>query len=147
MVFLKVNGLSSKYFSSKGPVYAVDDVDFSLEDVQKVQVLTAREDRLKASRQQHGIVEKKDKKVVKRSREELEQEEDADSDDADADAGIGGDDEEEDEFHEPAILTNLEKSQMKKAKVTAKLLKRKLTDAKREEKQLKRVFKRSKGGE
>jgi len=32
MVFLKVDGLSSKYSSSKGPVYAVDDVDFSLDD-------------------------------------------------------------------------------------------------------------------
>ncbi|MGH1521694.1 MAG: ABC transporter ATP-binding protein [Nitrosopumilus sp.] len=28
--FLIVNGLSSTYFSSKGPVYAVDDVDFDL---------------------------------------------------------------------------------------------------------------------
>ena len=32
MVFLEINGLSSRYSSSKGPVYAVDDVDFSLED-------------------------------------------------------------------------------------------------------------------
>jgi peptide/nickel transport system ATP-binding protein len=32
MVFLVVNGLSAKYASSKGPVYAVDDVDFELED-------------------------------------------------------------------------------------------------------------------
>ncbi len=32
MVFLVVNGLSAKYNSSKGPVYAVDDVDFELED-------------------------------------------------------------------------------------------------------------------
>jgi peptide/nickel transport system ATP-binding protein len=31
MEFLKVNELSSKYSSSKGDVYAVDDVDFSLE--------------------------------------------------------------------------------------------------------------------
>ena len=30
MEFLKVKGLSSTYSSSKGPVYAVDDVDFSL---------------------------------------------------------------------------------------------------------------------
>jgi peptide/nickel transport system ATP-binding protein len=30
MTFLIVNGLSSKYSSSKGPVYAVDDVDFEL---------------------------------------------------------------------------------------------------------------------
>jgi len=32
MTFLVVNGLSAKYSSSKGPVYAVDDVDFELED-------------------------------------------------------------------------------------------------------------------
>jgi peptide/nickel transport system ATP-binding protein len=32
MVFLVVNKLSAKYNSSKGPVYAVDDVDFELED-------------------------------------------------------------------------------------------------------------------
>ena len=31
MTFLIVNGLSSRYASSKGPVYAVDDVDFKLE--------------------------------------------------------------------------------------------------------------------
>ena len=31
MVFLTVDGLSSTYSSSKGPVYAVDDVDFDLE--------------------------------------------------------------------------------------------------------------------
>ena len=31
MTFLIVNGLSSRYSSSKGPVYAVDDVDFELE--------------------------------------------------------------------------------------------------------------------
>jgi len=31
MTFLIVNGLSSKYSSSKGPVYAVDDVDFELQ--------------------------------------------------------------------------------------------------------------------
>ena len=31
MAFLIVNGLSSRYSSSKGPVYAVDDVDFELE--------------------------------------------------------------------------------------------------------------------
>src|SRR5210317_1422298 len=30
MTFLIVDGLSSKYSSSKGPVYAVDDVDFEL---------------------------------------------------------------------------------------------------------------------
>ncbi len=32
MTFLSVNGLFAKYNSSKGPVYAVDDVDFELED-------------------------------------------------------------------------------------------------------------------
>ena len=32
MTFLSVKGLSAKYNSSKGPVYAVDDVDFHLED-------------------------------------------------------------------------------------------------------------------
>ncbi|MDP6327925.1 MAG: ABC transporter ATP-binding protein [Nitrosopumilus sp.] len=36
MVFLKVNGLSSKYYSSKGDVYAVDDVDFSLENNESI---------------------------------------------------------------------------------------------------------------
>ena len=36
MVFLKVNGLSSKYSSSKGDVYAVDDVDFSLENNESI---------------------------------------------------------------------------------------------------------------
>ena len=36
MTFLKVNGLSSTYDSSKGPVYAVDDVDFKLEDGQSI---------------------------------------------------------------------------------------------------------------
>jgi len=32
MTFLSVKGLSAKYNSSNGPVYAVDDVDFQLED-------------------------------------------------------------------------------------------------------------------
>jgi len=32
MAFLTVNGLSARYTTSKGPVYAVDDVDFELED-------------------------------------------------------------------------------------------------------------------
>jgi len=32
VTFLSVKGLSAKYNSSKGPVYAVDDVDFELED-------------------------------------------------------------------------------------------------------------------
>ena len=32
MTFLSVKGLSAKYNSSQGPVYAVDDVDFYLED-------------------------------------------------------------------------------------------------------------------
>jgi len=32
MTFLSVKGLSARYNSSKGPVYAVDDVDFELED-------------------------------------------------------------------------------------------------------------------
>ena len=36
MTFLSVNGLSSRYDSSKGPVYAVDDVDFELEDGQSI---------------------------------------------------------------------------------------------------------------
>ena len=36
MTFLRVNGLSSKYSSSKGPVYAVDDVDFELNDGESV---------------------------------------------------------------------------------------------------------------
>ena len=31
MTFLSINGLSSRYASSKGPVYAVDDVDFELD--------------------------------------------------------------------------------------------------------------------
>jgi peptide/nickel transport system ATP-binding protein len=36
MVFLEINGLSSRYSSFKGPVYAVDDVDFSLEDGESI---------------------------------------------------------------------------------------------------------------
>lgn len=36
MTFLKVSGLSSTYHSSKGSVYAVDDVDFQLEDGQSI---------------------------------------------------------------------------------------------------------------
>ncbi len=32
MTFLKINGLTSRYASSNGPVYAVDDVDFDLND-------------------------------------------------------------------------------------------------------------------
>jgi len=32
MAFLTVKGLSSRYTTSKGPVYAVDDVDFELEE-------------------------------------------------------------------------------------------------------------------
>ena len=32
MTFLTVNGLSSEYSSSKGPVYAVNDVYFELDD-------------------------------------------------------------------------------------------------------------------
>ena len=36
MVFLTINGLSSRYSSTKGPVYAVDDVDFSLEDGESI---------------------------------------------------------------------------------------------------------------
>ena len=38
MDFLTVSGLSSRYDSSNGPVYAVDDVDFSLEDGQSMGV-------------------------------------------------------------------------------------------------------------
>ncbi|MFQ5475587.1 MAG: ABC transporter ATP-binding protein [Nitrosopumilus sp.] len=36
MTFLSVNGLSARYDSSKGPVYAVDDVDFSLDDGESI---------------------------------------------------------------------------------------------------------------
>ena len=36
MVFLAINGLSSRYSSSKGPVYAVDDVDFSLDNGESI---------------------------------------------------------------------------------------------------------------
>ena len=36
MVFLEINGLSSRYSSTKGPVYAVDDVDFSLENGESI---------------------------------------------------------------------------------------------------------------
>ena len=36
MTFLTVNGLSSKYSSSKGPVYAVDDVDFELNSYESI---------------------------------------------------------------------------------------------------------------
>ena len=36
MVFLAINGLSSRYSSTKGPVYAVNDVDFSLEDGESI---------------------------------------------------------------------------------------------------------------
>ncbi len=36
MTFLSVKGLSAKYNSSKGPVYAVDDVDFELEDGESI---------------------------------------------------------------------------------------------------------------
>jgi len=36
MTFLTVSGLSSKYSSSKGPVYAVDDVDFELNDGESI---------------------------------------------------------------------------------------------------------------
>ena len=36
MTFLSVKGLSARYDSSKGPVYAVDDVDFQLEDGESI---------------------------------------------------------------------------------------------------------------
>ena len=36
MGFLVVDGLTSRYDSSKGPVYAVDDVDFSLNDGESI---------------------------------------------------------------------------------------------------------------
>ena len=36
MTFLSVRGLSSKYSSSKGPVYAVEDVDFDLEEGESI---------------------------------------------------------------------------------------------------------------
>ncbi|AJM92265.1 ABC transporter ATP-binding protein [Nitrosopumilus piranensis] len=36
MAFLAVNGLTSRYDSSKGSVYAVDDVDFSLDDGESI---------------------------------------------------------------------------------------------------------------
>ncbi|MBT8242620.1 MAG: ABC transporter ATP-binding protein [Nitrosopumilus sp.] len=36
MTFLKVNGLSTRYSSSRGPVYAVDDVDFELENGESI---------------------------------------------------------------------------------------------------------------
>ena len=36
MTFLSVNGLSSTYDSSKGPVYAVDDLDFELNDGESI---------------------------------------------------------------------------------------------------------------
>ncbi|WP_428327127.1 ABC transporter ATP-binding protein [Nitrosopumilus sp.] len=36
MAFLTVDGLTSRYDSSRGPVYAVDDVDFALEDGESI---------------------------------------------------------------------------------------------------------------
>ena len=36
MTFLIVDGLTSRYSSSKGPVYAVDDVDFELDDGESI---------------------------------------------------------------------------------------------------------------
>ncbi|TFH01527.1 MAG: ATP-binding cassette domain-containing protein, partial [Nitrosopumilus sp.] len=36
MTFLKVEGLSSEYSSSRGPVYAVDDVDFELDSGESI---------------------------------------------------------------------------------------------------------------
>jgi len=36
MTFLSVKGLSARYNTSQGPVYAVDDVDFELEDGQSI---------------------------------------------------------------------------------------------------------------
>lgn len=36
MAFLTVNGLTSRYDSSRGPVYAVDDVDFELNDGESI---------------------------------------------------------------------------------------------------------------
>lgn len=36
MTFLSVKGLSARYTTSQGPVYAVDDVDFELEDGQSI---------------------------------------------------------------------------------------------------------------
>ena len=36
MVFLTVDGLTSRYDSSKGPVYAVEDADFVLEDGESI---------------------------------------------------------------------------------------------------------------
>ena len=36
MTFLVVKGLTARYTSSKGPVYAVDDVDFELEDGESI---------------------------------------------------------------------------------------------------------------
>ena len=38
MTFLKVTGLTSRYSSSKGPVYAVDDVDFKLDDGESLEL-------------------------------------------------------------------------------------------------------------
>ncbi len=39
MTFLSVKGLSAKYNSSNGPVYAVDDVDFQLEDGESIGIV------------------------------------------------------------------------------------------------------------
>ena len=36
MVILTINDLSTRYSSSKGPVYAVNDVSFQLEDGQSI---------------------------------------------------------------------------------------------------------------
>lgn len=36
MTFLRVEGLCSTYSSSKGPVYAVDDVDFELDSGESI---------------------------------------------------------------------------------------------------------------
>jgi len=36
MIFLDISGLSVKYFSSSGPVYAVDDVDICLDDGESI---------------------------------------------------------------------------------------------------------------
>ena len=36
MTLISVNGLSTKYESANGPVYAVDDVDFELKDGESI---------------------------------------------------------------------------------------------------------------
>jgi nucleolar protein 4 len=114
-------------------------VDFCVEDVQKVQLLKAREERLTKSRKDKGIELKFDKKNKKTEKRKRKRDENEGSGDEDVDTHVevdmgsldGSDDGNQDSDSDPD-------PDPKEVKQRTKALKRKLVDTKRKEKELKR---------